>query len=93
MEIIVQFFSANSVDIKFKELNKRLTASIINLDLSNPNDEIKLLKEIQDALSTDFNKIKATLSEIAAANNFRVDQVDNTNGQEIVLINFMQTLM
>ena len=50
-------------------------------------------KEGQEALSADINKIKSTLSEIATVNNFRVDQVDNTNGHEIVLINFMQTLM
>ena len=93
MEIIVQFFSSNSVEIKFKELNKRLTASIINLDLANPIDEVKLLKEIQEALSSDLNKIKATLSEIAAANNFRIDQIQNNQSDNEPMEHFIKALV
>ena len=92
-EQISQFFNANTIKKQFEELNNRLTTSILNLNLGIHVDDSRQIQESQEALNSDLNKIKATLSEIAAANNFRIDQIQNNQGHNEIITSFLQALV
>ena len=92
-EQISQFFNANTIKKQFEELNNRLTTSILNLNLGIYVDDSRQIQESQEALNSDLNKIKATLSEIAAANNFRIDQIQNNQGHNEIITSFLQALV